>query len=248
VPTVATFQAQAPQAQAQASQAQAPQAGHHVRHHQSLLAAPEKRLLVWIARRLPARLNPDHLSALGLVSMLGVGLSFWAASAAPQVALPLVVVFLVLNWAGDSLDGTLARVRDCQRPRYGFYVDHVIDIAGTTMMIAGLAMSGHMTPIVAVSVLAAWLLVSAESFLATFSRGIFRMSFGWFGPTEFRLLIAAGAIKLLDGGIVTPFGMGPYHVFDVGAVAATIGMGIAFVVSAIRNTIVLYREETGVRR
>ena len=236
MPTVATFQAQASQA------------GHHVRHHQSLLAAPEKRLLVWIARRLPARLNPDHLSAFGLVSMLGVGLSFWAASAAPQVALPMVVVFLVLNWAGDSLDGTLARVRDCQRPRYGFYVDHVIDIAGTTMMIAGLALSGHMTPIVAVTVLAAWLLVSAESFLATFSRGIFRMSFGWFGPTEFRLLIAAGAIKLLDGGIVTPFGLGPYHVFDVGAVAATIGMGIAFVVSAIRNTIVLYREETGVRR
>ena len=74
------------------------------------------------------------------------------------------------------------------------------------------------------------------------------MSFGWFGPTEFRLLIAAGALKLLDGGLVTPLGLGPYHVFDVGAVAATIGMGIAFVVSAIRNTLALYREETGVRR
>lgn len=219
-----------------------------MRHHQSLLAAPEKRLLVWIARRLPAWINSDHLSALGLVSMLGVGLSFWGASVAPQVALPLVVVFLFLNWAGDSLDGTVARVRDCQRPRYGYYVDHVIDIAGTTMMIAGLALSGHMTPMIAVSALAAWLLVSAESFLATFARGIFRMSFGWFGPTEFRLLIAAGAITLLDGGIVAPFGLGPFHVFDVGAVAATIGMGIAFVVTAIRNTAVLYREETVVRK
>jgi phosphatidylglycerophosphate synthase len=237
VPTVAPFAARP-----------AHQAGQHVRHHQSLLAASEKRLLVWMARRLPAWINSDHLSALGLASMLGVGVSFWGASVEPQVALPLVVVFLFLNWAGDSLDGTVARVRDCQRPRYGFYVDHVIDIAGTTMMMAGLALSGHMTPLIAVSVLAAWLLVSAESFLATFARGIFRMSFGWFGPTEFRLLIAAGAIKLLDGGIVAPFGLGPFHLFDVGAVAATIGMGIAFVVSAIRNTAVLYREETVVRK
>jgi phosphatidylglycerophosphate synthase len=224
--------------------ARAGQAGEHVRDHRSLLAASEKRLLVWIAGRLPARITPDHLSALGLVSMLGVGLSFWGSRAAPRLALPLVVVFLALNWAGDSLDGTVARVRDCQRPRYGFYVDHVIDLAGTVMLIAGLALSGHMTPVIALAVLAAWLLVSAESFLATHARGVFRMSFGWFGPTEFRLLVAAGALKLLDGGLVTPLGLGPYHVFDVGAVAATIGMGIAFVVSAIRNTAALYREET----
>jgi archaetidylinositol phosphate synthase len=233
MPTVTTFQAKAPQA------------GQHVRLHQSLLAAPEKRLLVWIAGRLPRGINSDHLSALGLLAMLGVGLSFWAARLAPDVALPMVVVCLALNWAGDSLDGTVARVRDCQRPRYGFYVDHVIDLAGTTLMMAGLAMSGHMTPIIAVSVLAAWLLVSAESFLNTHTRGIFRMSYGWFGPTEFRLLVAAGAIKLLGGGMVSPLGWGPYHVFDVGAVAATIGMGIAFVVSATRNTAALYREETG---
>ena len=224
--------------------ARAGQAGEHVRDHRSLLAASEKRLLVWIAGRLPAWIGPDHLSALGLVSMLGVGLSFWGSSVAPSLALPLVVLFLALNWAGDSLDGTVARVRGCQRPRYGFYVDHVIDLAGTVMLIAGLALSGHMTPVIALAVLSAWLLVSAESFLATHARGVFRMSFGWFGPTEFRLLIAAGALKLLDGGLVTPLGLGPYHVFDVGAVAATIGMGIAFVVSAIRNTVVLYREET----
>jgi archaetidylinositol phosphate synthase len=219
-------------------------AGEHVRHHRSLLAAPEKRLLVWVAERLPAWINSDHLSVLGLVSMAGVGLAFWASGSAPSVALPMVILFLALNWAGDSLDGTVARVRKCQRPRYGFYVDHIIDLVGTVMMIAGLAVSGHMTPMIALIALVAWLLVSAESFLATHTRGIFRMSFGWFGPTEFRLLIAAGAIKLLDGGLVSPFGTGPYHVFDVGAVAATIGMGIAFVVTAIRNSAVLYREET----
>lgn len=223
-------------------------AGQHVRHHHSLLAGPEKRLLVWLAERMPARVNSDHLTLLGLVSMAGVAASFWAGGSYPHIALPLVVVFLVLNWAGDSLDGTLARVRDCQRPRFGFYVDHVIDIAGTSMMLGGLALSGYMTPLIAFIALSAWLLVSAESFLATHSRGVFRMSYGWFGPTEFRILIAIGAIKLMDGGRVTPFGSGPYNLFDIGAVIAAIGMVIGFVVTAIRTTVHLYREETGGRR
>ena len=222
-------------------------AGHHQRHHHSLLAGPEKRLLVWIAERLPARINSDHLTVLGLFSMFGVGVSFWAAGSYPRVALPLAVVFLVLNWAGDSLDGTLARVRNRLRPRYGFYVDHVIDIAGTTAMLAGLALSGYMTPLVALVVLAAWLLVAAESFLATHARGVFRMSYGWFGPTELRILIAAGAVRLLDGGRIAPFGLGPYHLFDVGALLASVGMGIAFVVTAIRNSAALYHEETEAR-
>ena len=218
--------------------------GQHVRYHHSLLAAPEKRLLIWIANRLPARVNSDHLTALGLASMLGVGLSFWAAGSHPRLGLPLVVMFLFLNWLGDSLDGTLARVRNHLRPRYGFYVDHVIDIAGSTFMLSGLAMSGFMTPLVALSALCGWLLVNAESFLATHTRGVFRMSFGWFGPTELRILIALGALKLLRGGQVSPFGLGPYNAFDIAAVAATIGMGIAFVVAAVRNTAVLYREES----
>ena len=222
--------------------------GHHVRHHQSLLAGVEKRLLVWLAERLPACVNSDHLTLLGLASMAGVAASFWVGGTYPRIGLPMVVVFLILNWAGDSLDGTLARVRDSQRPRYGFYVDHVIDIAGTSMMLGGLALSGYMTPLIAFMALAAWLLVSAESFLATHSRGVFRMSYGWFGPTEFRILIAIGALKLMDGGLVMPFGMGPYHVFDIGAVIAAIGMVIGFAVTAVHNTVVLYREETKGRR
>lgn len=224
-----------------------PPTAAHARDHRSLLAGPEKRALVWMAERMPARVNPDHLSALGLLSMLGVGLSFWAAGAVPRIGLPLVVLFLFLNWLGDSLDGTLARVRHQLRPRYGFYVDHVIDIAGTTLMLAGLAASGFMSPLVAAATLCAWLLVSAESFLATHTRGIFKMSFAGFGPTEFRILIAIGALRLLGGAWVSPFGLGPVRLFDLGALIAAAGMTLAFVVTAVRNTIALYREET-VRR
>lgn len=218
--------------------------GQHVRYHHSLLAAPEKRLLIWIANRLPAWLNSDHLTILGLVSMMGVGLSFWFAGRVPAIGLPLVVVCLALNWFGDSLDGTVARVRNQQRPRYGFYVDHVIDMLGTGFMLGGLAMSGFMTPLIALVTLAAWLLVNAESFLATHSRGMFRMSFGWFGPTELRILIAAGALGLLRVPTISFLEMGPFKTFDIAGVAATIGLGISFVAAAIRNTIALYREET----
>jgi phosphatidylglycerophosphate synthase len=216
----------------------------HTRLHQSLLAAPEKRALVWMAERLPAWVNSDHLSALGLLSMAGVGAAFWLTGTRPAVGVPLVVICLVLNWFGDSMDGTLARVRNRQRPRYGFYLDHVIDIAGTAVMLAGLALSGHMDPLIAAVTLAIWLMVMGESFLATWARSLFRMSFFWFGPTELRILIAIGAVKLLGGGLVRPFGLGPWRLFDVGGVCASAGLVLVFVVNAIRNAVALYREET----
>ena len=220
-----------------------PAAGH-TRVHESLLAGPEKRALVWMARRMPGWVTSDHLTALGLVSMAGVGLSFWLTGSRPSVGVPLVVACLALNWFGDSLDGTLARVRNRQRPRYGYYVDHVIDIAGTAMMLAGLALSGHMDPLVAAVTLAAWLMVMGESFLGTWARGVFQMSFLWFGPTELRILIAIGAVKLLGGGLVRPFGHGPWRLFDIGGACATAGLLVIFAVNAVRNAAALYREET----
>lgn len=219
-------------------------AAGHTRVHESLLAGVEKRALVWMAHRMPAWINSDHLSALGLVSMAGVGASFWLTGTRPGLGVPLVVACLALNWFGDSLDGTLARVRNRQRPRYGYYLDHVIDIAGTAMMLAGLALSGHMSPLVAAVTLAAWLMVMGESFLGTWARGVFQMSFLWFGPTELRILIAIGALKLLGGGLVRPFGLGPWLLFDVGGLCATAGLVAIFVVNAIRNAAALYREET----
>jgi phosphatidylglycerophosphate synthase len=227
-----------------ATDAPAAAAAGHTRLHGSLLAAPEKRALVWMAQRMPAWVNSDHLSALGFVSMAGVGASFWLTGSRPAIGVPLVVVCLVLNWFGDSMDGTLARVRNRMRPRYGFYLDHVIDIAGTAMMLAGLALSGHMDPLIAAVTLAAWLLVMGESFLATWARSLFRMSFLWFGPTELRVLIAVGALVLLGGGMVRPFGLGPYRLFDVGGLCASAGLVVVFIVNAVRNTVALYREET----
>jgi archaetidylinositol phosphate synthase len=220
-----------------------PQArGVHSRENNSVLAGLEKRALVWLARRLPPAINSDHLSALGLAAMCAAGLSFAAFRVTPWAA-GGVVVSLALNWLGDSLDGTVARVRGVQRPRYGYYVDHVIDLAGTTFLIAGLAASGLMTPILSAVLLAAYFLVSAEIYLATHARGVFRMSVLGFGPTELRILVAAGALRAAYDPWLRIGDFGPMPIFNVGAVIASAGLAVVFTVSAIRNTRALYVAE-----
>ena len=206
----------------------------HVREHRSILAAAEKRLLIYIAERLPRSINSDHLTSLALAGMALAGAAF-AAARWDRRALWLVVVALAINWFGDSLDGTLARVRRTERPRYGFYVDHVLDIAGTTLLLAGLACSPFMTPIVALSVLIAYLLVSGEVFLATAVRGVFKMSVGGIGPTELRIILAAGAIALLRDPSVSIGGV-TVRLFDIGGAVAAAGLVVVFVVSVCRNT------------
>jgi archaetidylinositol phosphate synthase len=222
-------------------------AGVHVRENKGLLAAAEKRTLIWIARRLPARINSDHLSALGLTAMLGTGMSFTAFLITPWAAVG-VVVSLMLNWFGDSLDGTLARVRNQPRPRYGYYVDHVIDLAGTTLLMAGLALSGLMTPLIAMAFLAAYLLVSAETFLATHTHGIFRMSALGVGPTELRILLAIGAIRAAYDPTAAFGEAGTFLLFDVGGAIGATALLAIFVWSSARNAARLYVEEPLPRR
>jgi len=215
----------------------------HVREHKSVLAAAEKRALIYIAKKLPRAVNSDHLSAVGLAAMLGAGLSFAAYRISPVWAAPAVVAFLVANWFGDSLDGTVARVRQQQRPHYGFYVDHVIDLAGSTFLLSGLACSGLMSPLIAASLLCAYLLVSAETYLATHAAGVFRMSFMGFGPTELRILIAIGAIKAAMTPQVDVPALGVMRLFDIGGLIGAAGLIVACVAAAVRNTRALYLAE-----
>lgn len=214
----------------------------HMRENKGLLAGAEKRALIWLARRLPPGINSDHLSALGLTSMVAGGLSFAAFVVTPWASLG-VVLSLVLNWLGDSLDGTVARVRGHERPRYGYYVDHVIDLAGASVLLAGLACSSLMNPMIAVVVLAAYLLVSAETYLATHARGVFKMSFLGCGPTELRIVLAIGALRAAYDPWVSFGSAGSIRLFDLGGAVATAGLAIVFVISAARNTHALYVAE-----
>jgi phosphatidylglycerophosphate synthase len=212
-----------------------------VRLQTSVLAAAEKRLLIRVAERLPGWVTSDRLTVLGGLAMLAAGGCYWLSARYPA-ALVLVVVCLGINWFGDSLDGTVARVRNCQRPRYGFYVDHVLDTLGVLFILAGLGLSGFMTPMVAAVVLAAYYLLSVEIYLASSVLRTFRMGFAGFGPTELRILLAIGTLALFDHSRVTIAGRS-FFLFDVGGATAAAGMVAFFLVSAVRNTRALYKEE-----
>jgi archaetidylinositol phosphate synthase len=214
----------------------------HARINASFTAAVETRLLTWIARRLPPWVTSDALSALGLAAMFAAGLSFAALRWTPWAA-AAIVASLAVNWFGDSLDGTVARVRRQERPHFGYYVDHVIDLAGTTLLLIGLAGSGLMDPLLALAVLAGYLLVAAESYLATHAAGLFRMSFLGFGPTELRILLAAGAVKCARSPFVDLVGGPTVRLFDAGGIVAIVALAIAFAAAAIRNTRALHRAE-----
>ena len=208
----------------------------------SVLAPLEKRCLIWMAKRMPRRINSDHLTALALAAMLGAGLSYWAASVNPWVGLLLVNVCLAINWFGDSLDGTLARVRNHQRPRYGFYVDHIVDAFGIAFLVGGMSLSTYMSPYVGLALLVAYFMLSIEVYLATYSLGTFKISYFKIGPTELRILLAIGNLVLLFHPNATIFGH-ELLLFDVGGVIAAIGLLVTLVVSAIGHTRELYRAE-----
>ena len=213
----------------------------HTREHRSVLASTEKQLLIAIAGRLPAWISSDHLTLLGLLAMPAAGLAFAAIPVTPWSA-ALFAAALAVNWFGDSLDGTLARVRCQPRPRYGYYVDHVIDLAGTAALVGGMAASGLMNPIVALALLAAYFLVSAETYLATHSVGIFRLSFAGIGPTELRILLAIGAALVARQPWVTVGGHRAL-LLDIGGLVTAAGLVIVFAASAIRNARALYLAE-----
>lgn len=211
------------------------------RVNRSLTAAWEKRALEWMARRAPRWLTSDQLTALGLLAQIAAG-GAYALSYYNRYALLLVNLCLVLNWFGDSMDGTLARVRRQQRPRFGFYVDHIVDILGATALMCGLSLSGFAHWPVAIAMLIGFLLLAGESYLATYTLSRFELSQGIFGPTEIRLLLIIGNFALLRSPYATIFGY-KFLLFDLGGVIAVVCMAAMVVLLTIRHTAQLYREE-----
>jgi archaetidylinositol phosphate synthase len=211
------------------------------RVQESWVAAHEKRALLWLAARTPQWIGSDHLTGLGLAAQIGAGLCY-ALAAWNRYALLAVIACLALNWLGDSLDGTLARVRQQLRPRYGFYVDHMVDSFGSLALMGGLALSGYMHPWIAIGLLIAFLMLSIQSYLATHALGEFRLSFWRFGPTELRILLAVGNLALLWKPRVHFLGT-YYKLFDVGGAIGLAGMALMVVFFTGQNTLRLYREE-----
>ena len=211
------------------------------RHLAGLTARVEKRALLWLAPRVPARVTSDHLTLLGLASMVACGLLYAASGRWPWLLL-LANVALALNWLGDSLDGTLARHRRVERPRFGFYVDHLVDAFGALFLLCGLAVSGLMSPLVALGFLVAYFLLAIETYLATYAIGRFRISWGPVGGTELRILLATLNLVVLFRPRLA-VGDASWLVFDVLGTGAAAGLVVLAVVSGVRGTLALARAE-----
>ena len=211
------------------------------RLQQSITAAVEKKILRWMAGRTPTWVSPDHLTALGFAAQFLAGTAYSLAHGNKYFLL-LATFFIALNWLGDSLDGTLARFRDQERPRYGFYVDHMVDTFGAVFLMGGLALSGFLHWQIAVGMLVAFLVLSTESYLATYTLGKFRMSYALFGPTEIRILLMIGNLALLRWPRGHLMGR-TFLLFDIGGAIGIAGMLIMAVVATAAHTARLYREE-----
>jgi phosphatidylglycerophosphate synthase len=213
-----------------------------------LLAKPEKRLLTWIAERLPRRVLPDDLTAIGVFAAFGVCAAYqlsnestawlWAASA-----------LLVAQWFGDSLDGTLARVRGIQRPTYGFYLDHLVDAIATAAIGIGLGLSPLMLLSIGTLIVVAYLILSINVYLESFAFGRFSIGYGLIGPTEVRLiLIALNTVVALGAGLDFVVADLQLTVFDLIGLAIAGGMILLLVGRGARNLRALAREEPAAPR
>ena len=154
----------------------------------SLLNAAEKKVLVWMAERLPGWVMSDMLTFLGVGGAVVCAVGFVLANF-DVMWLWLSSLGLVINWFGDSLDGTLARVRNTQRPVYGFFIDHTLDAVTQCIMFVGAGLSPMFRLDVALLVLAGYLCLSVYTYIGAILKGEFRLTYSSFGPTEFRLIV-----------------------------------------------------------
>ena len=211
------------------------------RRELGLTGSLEKRILLWLAARLPAAVGSDHLTALGFAAMLGAGAAYALSGARPWLLLA-VNALLVVNWFGDSLDGTLARYRNRCRPRYGFYVDHVVDMFGALFLLGGLALSPWMSAWAAAAVLVAYFMLAIHVYLATYSLGVFKIAFGGLGGTELRLVLAVVNVLVFFIPRVA-VGGATVLLLDVVGVLVAAGLAVMLLVAVVRATRTLFELE-----
>jgi archaetidylinositol phosphate synthase len=208
-----------------------------------LLARPEARVLEWIARRLPRFVMPDHLTLLGVVAAVGIAAAY-ALSNRDPVWLWAASGLLVVHWLGDSLDGTLARVRRTERPRYGYYLDHLVDAIATALIGIGLGLSPHMLLVTGLAIVIAYLVLSINTYLETNALGVFSLGYGRLGPTEARvaLIVVNTALALGLAPAVSILGVGVGFLDLVGLALVALMLG-GLAVRAARNLRELARRE-----
>ncbi len=219
----------------------------HERVNRILLGPLERPALKWLAAHMPAWITPDMCTAIGMIGALGIMISY-ALTAASRNFLWLASLFFVVNWFGDSLDGTLARYRQIERPVYGFFLDHTVDAVTEVMIFLGLGLTPYVSFIMASLALIGYLLLSVLVYVRTSAVGEFKISYGRLGPTEIRVLALILNTGMYFGGVrtvsidLTSAGAATFSPYDVivGVIAALLLS--FFLVTAVREVIELRKQ------
>jgi len=205
----------------------------HTRINDILLGPLERPALQWLAARMPGWVNPDILTSVGLLGSAVIFFSYWLTNITAHF-LWLASLGLVINWFGDSLDGTLARFRKIERPKYGFFIDHTVDAVSTLLVVFGLGLSPYVKFEIACLALIGYLLMSVFVYIRTCVQGVFKISYGRFGPTEVRLIvIIANTIIYFLGNPVVALPFGSLSVYDLIAGIVAIALTVIFLFSTI---------------
>lgn len=204
----------------------------------SIINGVEKRVLVWLAERQPRWVTSDMLTLMGVVGAFLTGLGFylthydinwlWLSSAG-----------LIINWYGDSLDGTLARVRNCQRPLYGYYIDHTVDCINEAFMFIGAGLSPLVDIDLALYVFVLYLFMTINVSINAHLNSEFRLTYAKLGPTEFRLIIViANTVLILFPRLVTytlTLGGRAYTTLDLVAIAIIVLLAVIYLATIIAD-------------
>jgi phosphatidylglycerophosphate synthase len=204
----------------------------HERVNDILLGPLERPALQWLAEHMPGWVTPDVLTTIGIFGSVITFAGYWASSSAAAF-LWLASLGLVVNWFGDSLDGTLARHRKIERPKFGFFIDHTMDAISETLIVFGLGLSPFVSFEVAAVALIGYLLMSVLVYVRTYVTGEFRISYGRFGPTEVRVIIILfNAVLFFVGVREVSLWFGEVSIYDI----AIGGLGVALIVVFLVST------------
>jgi len=215
----------------------------HQRINDILLGPLERPAIKWLVEHMPRWVNSDHLTFFGLFAALMIGVSYWATRFSPNY-LWLASLGFVLNWFGDSLDGNLARYRKEERPRYGYYIDHIVDTVSEISIFLGLGLSPYVSFNIAVMGLIGYLCMTVQVYITTNVRGVFKISYGKFGPTEIRALaIIANTLIFIIGNPTISLPFGEFGLYNIIVGIVVILLFLIFFITVFQEARLLDKED-----
>lgn len=207
----------------------------HQRVNDILLGPLERPALRWLAAHMPPWVTPDLLTAIGTIGAAIIFFSYWLSNA-HAAFLWLASLGLVVNWFGDSLDGTLARFRKIERPKYGFFIDHTVDAFNEMLIVLGLGLSPYVTFNVAAMALIGYLMMSVFVYVRTYVEGVFQISYGKFGPTELRvIIILLNTLMFFIGAPTVTLPFAVLTLYDLLVAAIAVILIVLFVASSLKH-------------